>query len=63
MKQNNGKGVVTQKNLIAFQDTILFGIHACKHANGRDWWIVALRDSSDVAIKLLFTPNGIAQIS
>nr|MBK9651551.1 T9SS type A sorting domain-containing protein [Bacteroidota bacterium] len=62
MKQNNGKGVVTQKNLIAFQDTILFGIHACKHANGRDWWIVTLRDSSDIAIKILLTPTGIAQL-
>nr|MBK9653192.1 T9SS type A sorting domain-containing protein [Bacteroidota bacterium] len=62
MKQNNGKGVVTQKNLIAFQDTILFGIHACKHANGRDWWIVTLRDSSDIAIKILLTPTGISQV-
>ena len=36
--QNGGLGSVTQKNVIAVQDTLNAGITACKHANGRDWY-------------------------
>jgi hypothetical protein len=60
---DGGFGGVTQKNVIAFQDTLSWGITACKHANGRDWWIVALKDSSTIIYKILFTPNGIASIA
>ncbi len=57
-------GVVTnQKNLIAFQDTLSAGIAACKHANGRDWWILAIKDSSNIVYKILLTPNGIDSIT
>lgn len=56
-------GVISnKKNLIAVQDTFSFGIAACKHANGRDWWIVALKDSSDIIFKILLSPNGIASV-
>jgi hypothetical protein len=53
----------TQKNVIAFQDTLNWGLAACRHANGRDWWIVAQKHNTDIIFKILFTPNGIASIT
>ena len=41
MNLNSGKGQVTSKNVIKIQDTLNSGrITACKHGNGRDWWII-----------------------
>jgi len=49
MSENNGKGKVLEKNRIYFQDTIMGTyFHATKHANGKDWWMVELKE----------TPNG-----
>ena len=60
---NGGLGAVTQKNQIAFQDSLSPGMTACKHANGRDWWIVILKDNSDILYKILLTPSGITNIT
>ena len=57
---NGGLGAVTQKNVIALQnDSLCPEIAACKHANGRDWWIVVMSASTDTIYTLLLTPNGI----
>jgi len=56
-------GVTNFKNIILFQDTISWGLAACKHANGRDWWVVAMKDNTDLAYKVLFTPQGVSSIS
>lgn len=63
MTLDGGLGAVTFKNQIALQDTLSQGIAACKHANGRDWWIVVTKDNSDIIYKLLLTPNGISSIT
>lgn len=60
---NNGLGAVTLKNQIAFSDTLMWSIAACKHANGRDWWVLMVKDSSEIIYKVLLTPNGITSIS
>lgn len=52
-----------QKNIIAFQDTLNWGLAACKHANGRDWWIVAQKHNTDIIYKVLFTPTGISTVT
>ncbi|MBS1922978.1 MAG: T9SS type A sorting domain-containing protein [Bacteroidetes bacterium] len=62
MSLDSGRGAVTLKNQIAFSDTLVFGVTACKHANGRDWWVAVLKDSSDVVFTVLLTPNGITNI-
>jgi hypothetical protein len=62
MTLDSGRGAVTQKNQVAFNDSLIFGITACKHANGRDWWVAVLKDSSDIIYTLLLTPNGITNI-
>jgi hypothetical protein len=63
MSLNGGLGAVTQKNVIALQDSLCPTLAACKHANGRDWWIVMMRDSSDLVYKILLTPAGIVTIT
>ncbi len=61
MSLNNGKGAVTSnKNVVLISDTINMGkITACKHGNGRDWWIVCMQTNTDLIYKFLVTPNGI----
>lgn len=45
MTLNEGKGKVTSKNQMVYEDTLASGfIHAVKHANGRDWWIVDMKN-------------------
>ncbi|MBK7967080.1 MAG: T9SS type A sorting domain-containing protein [Bacteroidetes bacterium] len=64
MSLDGGLGSVTsQKNIILFQDTLSWGLAACKHANGRDWWVVAMKDNSDIIYKILITPQGIYNVS
>src|SRR4030095_7405971 len=59
---DGGLGGVISKNDTILQDTLIWGIGAVKHANGRDWWIVMLKDDSDIIFKILFTPQGISSI-
>jgi hypothetical protein len=64
MSLNNGKGVVIVKNQILINDSLVPGkLSACKHANGRDWWITCLKSHSDVIYKILLTPVGISSIT
>ncbi|MCC7513364.1 MAG: T9SS type A sorting domain-containing protein [Bacteroidia bacterium] len=59
---NGGLGAVLEKNDTLIYDEISGGITACRHANGRDWWVIAQKDSSDVVYKILLTPNGVDTI-
>lgn len=60
MSLNAGKGSVISKNNILLQDTMIPGnIAACKHANGRDWWVVVQKDNSNLIYKYLVLPNNI----
>jgi hypothetical protein len=65
MTMNGGMGGVdsSQKNVVALQDTLGWGLAACRHANGRDWWIVVLKNQSDIAFTILFTPSGVANVN
>jgi hypothetical protein len=60
---DNGLGAVVEKNTVFFQDNIAWGLNACKHANGRDWWIVALSDSANKIFTFLLTPSGLQYIN
>jgi hypothetical protein len=59
---DNGKGAIISKNDTVFSDTLNWGIGACKHANGRDWWVVMQKHNSDVVYAVLFTPDGVNTI-
>ena len=57
---DSGRGAVTQKNVVLLSDTLTIGaITACKHANGRDWWIVFHKSKGRRYYKYLFTPAGL----
>ncbi|MEO0310425.1 MAG: putative adhesin [Bacteroidota bacterium] len=61
MNGDGGLGEVIQKNqIILSNDTIIPGLlTACKHANGRDWWIFAIGENDNRWIKYLLTPYGL----
>jgi len=62
MSLDSGRGGVlpNKKNIVLISDTLLQGkITACKHGNGRDWWIIAHRWNSDLYYKILVTPFAI----
>ncbi len=65
MTLNGGLGGVIpgKKNVVAFTGNISWGLAACKHANGMDWWVVAHEDSSNIIHKVLFTTNEVASVS
>ena len=60
MRLDSGRGAVVFKNIPVISDTLLYGgVVGCKHANGRDWWIICHRFNSDLWYTLLLTPYGI----
>ncbi len=59
MNLDNGNGAVIQKNQILLSDTLAIQMAACKHANGRDWWIILPEAYHPSYYVYLLTPNGI----
>ncbi|MEO8087247.1 MAG: T9SS type A sorting domain-containing protein [Bacteroidota bacterium] len=61
MNLDGGLGGIdsSKKSIHLINDTLVLGrITACKHANGRDWWIVVQRFYSNIYYKFLLTPYG-----
>ncbi len=57
---NNGLGEVTIKRHVVLQDTIQYGrLSACKHANGRDWWVMINKRNSNHWYRYLLDPDGV----
>lgn len=60
MTLNNGKGDVLNKNVSFYQDTLAGGMNtACKHANGRDWWLIVPKAFGPTYYIFLISPQGI----
>ena len=60
MSLDSGRGSVTQKNVVLLSDTLTIGaITACKHANGRDWWIIFHKSKGRRYYEYLLTPTGL----
>ncbi|MFZ1666690.1 MAG: hypothetical protein WAU08_14885, partial [Flavobacteriales bacterium] len=56
----NGLGEVVSKNQVILQDTLNIGrITAVKHANGRDWWVLAHKANSNRFYRMLLGPAGL----
>ncbi|MCF8245409.1 MAG: T9SS type A sorting domain-containing protein [Saprospiraceae bacterium] len=62
MSSNNGLGEVQVKNQVILHDTLFSNLHAVKHANAQDWWIVLSKSNRNVYYKVLLTENGIDSI-
>jgi len=56
---DNGLGAVVTKNDTLLSDSLSWGIGACKHANGQDWWVVVMKDNNPLLYTFLLTPTGI----
>jgi hypothetical protein len=61
MHGNNGLGILTDRNHILISDYIVGqgGMAACKHANGRDWWIFVPKLFTNCFYQFLLSPEGI----
>jgi hypothetical protein len=59
MSQNNGLGKVISKNNLIVADTFnSCALQAVRHANGRDWWVLAPEFSGNCYYKILLNPGG-----
>jgi hypothetical protein len=60
MTGNNGRGTVIEKNKAIFKTTnIVSGyLSACKHTNGKDWWLIQMEEDTNVYFKVLLTEAG-----
>ncbi len=54
---NNGFGKVVEKNKILLSGTLMSPA-VCRHANGRDWWIMVSDADENQHYRLLLSPNG-----
>lgn len=61
IKLDGGKGDVIVKDmpLNLINDTVIVRLHAVKHGNGRDWWIMYHLIGSNIFSRYLLTPTGI----
>lgn len=64
MNANYGKGMVTKKNKLIFETNGLAQgyMTACKHQNGRDWWIFQIKQDTNIFFKILLTSDTIKLI-
>jgi len=59
MTQSLGLGAVVEKNVVILEDILEPGkVTVCKHANGRDWWLLMRRYGSNEYHTVLLTPLG-----
>lgn len=57
---NHGLGRVIEKNKVLYSKLVKDGsLSACRHANGRDWWILALGYDNQEMLVFLLNPSGI----
>jgi len=60
MSLDSGRGAVTQKNTVLLSGHFIPGrLTACRHGNGRDWWLIAHEHNSNKYFKWLVTPGSI----
>ncbi len=63
MKANGGLGKVTSKNNKLLQNVSMNKVmmQACRHSNGRDWWLLKQRDyNTNEIIRFLITEDSIS---
>ncbi len=59
----NGKGsVILKDNMIGQANLSAEFPSACRHANGRDWWVLAGEDTASIYYRTLLTPAGFSSL-
>lgn len=59
MRLNGGLGSMIVKNKVLQRGIFGDGLSACRHANGRDWWILAHAHQSNQFYLFMLDPGGI----
>lgn len=60
MTKNTGIGSVMSKHNIIVQDTLApCFLTSCKHANGRDWWVLLWERKNNKLYHILIDPSGL----
>ncbi len=59
---NGGLGCVIKKDIVLENKIYKNNIQACRHANGRDWWIIAISEDNVTYFTFLLDPSGIRLI-
>ncbi|MGE5355482.1 MAG: T9SS type A sorting domain-containing protein, partial [Deltaproteobacteria bacterium] len=61
MSLNNDLGKVKKKNIAILKDTnfVTSYMSACRHINGKDWWIIQIKNFSNEYYKFLLNKEGI----
>jgi hypothetical protein len=60
MSANNGAGKVVEQKKVIINQRLDYGkIRACRHANGRDWWILVNKFVDNAYYRLLLDPQGL----
>lgn len=62
MSVNGGLGKVLEKNKVILADTLYGDLHAVRHQNGEDWWILVSSAKTDLVFSILFTQGGVAGV-
>lgn len=63
-KHNDGSLEITEKNeTLSIKRPTYGGVNACRHANGRDWWIFFMEVETNCTHKYLLTPDSLRFIS
>jgi len=61
MSLNAGKGKSINSFKIEYPDNVKsYNLAACKHANGKDWWIINFSYNSEKFYRLLLTKDGLS---
>ena len=62
MSLNNGKPEMTIKHDTIVSDTVYYGhLTACRHGNGRDWWIISPKEFGKLYYTFLLSPKGVSK--
>jgi hypothetical protein len=61
MREDSGRGDLTAKNVPIIENEILSfsRLSACRHANGRDWWIIKNAWHTNIYYEFLLTPDSL----
>ncbi len=63
MDANGGEGKVIAKDVAFINDSIgISSMTACRHANGRDWWMLIRELNSNRFHRILISPQGVFDI-
>jgi len=56
----DGSQSIESENKTIVEDSLSNTLMACKHANGRDWWIIVHKQGGNKFFRCLLTPEGVS---